>query len=176
MRIKIGEIMELNPDQGFIIQNGGDGKTEILINPTHLRGVFVGVRSTIRLGNMFMPENFDPYLCMLATLKYLLPEFANVLIMKLKNKTHKIGLGIIEAIESDSIIRVMKEKIPNFGKMARIQCSTIITNPLTAEKIKVNIYVIVGGRNPLGYVYVDPNEFKQTSINIIKNHLALVGG
>ena len=168
--------MELNPDQGFIIQNGGDGKTEILINPTHLRGVFVGVRSTIKLSQIFMPENFDPYLCMLATLKYLLPEFANVLIMKMKNKTHKIGLGIIEAISPDNIIRVMKEKISDFDQMARIQLSTSVTNPQTSETIKVNIYIIVGGKTPLGYVFVEPNEFKQTSINIIKNHLVLVGG
>lgn len=165
--------MELNIDQGFVIQNGVNGKTEVLINHTHLRGVFIGVRSSIKLSKMFTPGNFDPFICMLATLKYLLPEFANKFMVVLKRKSNGIGLGIIEAISPENIIRVMKEKVPDYNKLARIQLSTKITDPQSSEQIKVNIYILVSGKAPLRYVFVDPNGFKDTSIDIIKNQVPM---
>jgi hypothetical protein len=159
--------MESITDQGFIIKDGGNGKTEILINRKYLRGVFIGVRSSIKLGKIFTPENFEPYLCMMATLKYLLPEFANKLMMILKRRTNDISLGLIEAISPDGISRAIEGKISDYSEMSRIQLSTSITDPQPSANIKVNFYTIVGGNTPLEYVMVGPNEFNQTTTKII---------
>jgi len=167
---KMEKSMEKIAERGFIVRDEVDGKTEILINQTHLKGVFVGVRSRIKLSSIFTPENFDPYLCLVATLRYLLPEFTNKLIVLLMRKADRVSLGIIEAITPENIIRVMKEKIPDFNRMARIQLSTTLTNPKTTEQIKVNVYIIVSGIAPSRYLFIGPNEIKQTAIKIFSNH------
>jgi hypothetical protein len=162
--------MEKIAERGFIVRDEFNGKTEILINQTHLKGVFVGVRSRIKLSKIFMPENFDPNICLIGTLNYFLPEFTKKLMVLLRRKTDKVSLGIIEAITPETIIRVMKDKISDFNRMARIQISTFITNPQTFEQIKVNIYIIVSGIAPSRYIFIGPNEIKQTSIKIFLNH------
>lgn len=163
--------MEKIAEHGLIVRDEVDGKTEILINQTHLKGIFVGVRSRIKLSNIFTPEKFDPYLCLVATLKYLLPEFTNKLVVLLMRKADRVSLGIIEAISPETIIRVMKEKIPDFNRMTRIHLSTTLTNPQTTEQIKVNIYILVSGKAPSRYLLVSPNEFKRISVKIFSNHL-----
>ena len=159
--------MELIIEQGYIVRDDVDGKAEILINRAQLKGVFVGVKSRIKLSHIFTPENFDPYLCLVATLKYLLPEFTSKLLELLMRKADKVSMGIIEANSPENIIRVIKGKIPDYGKMARIQISTFVTNPNTSEQVKVNIYIIVDGMAPIGYLFIGPNEFKETIVKII---------
>lgn len=159
--------MELVIEQGFKVRDEVDGKAEILINRAQVKGVFVGVKSRIKLSSIFTPENFDPYLCFGATLKYLLPEFTSKLLELLMRKADKVSVGIIEAISPENIIRVLKGKIPDINKMAKIQLATTVTNPQTSEQLKVNIYIIVDGMAPSRYLFIGPEEFKQTIIKLI---------
>ncbi len=159
--------MELIVEQGFKVRDEVEGKAEILINRAQLKGVFVGVKSRIKLSGIFTPENFDPYLCFVATLKYFVPEFTSKLLELLMRKADKVSVGIIEAITPENIIRVLKGKIPDFNKMARIQLATSVTNPQTSEQVKVNIYIIVDGMAPSRYLFIGPDELKSTIIKLI---------
>jgi len=153
--------------QSYMVQDGVNGSAEILINRAQLKGVFVGIKSRIKLSSIFTPENFDPYLCFVATLKYFMPEFTSKLLELLMRRADSVSVGIIESITPETIIRVMKGKISDFNRMARIQLSTSVSNPLTSEQVKVNIYIIVDGKVPSRYLFIGPNEFKHTVIKII---------